>query len=160
MLVKQMASTGFSDEAWQIFDRLRATEEEGEAGQQHLGSSATCDVFLYTAMIALCCNTGTSGHRGDHRELRTALDLSEEMEQRGIARNVHTFSALMNVCIKAGQYQKALDVYTRDMQAEGCMPNVVTYNTLIDLYGKTGQWGEAARVLDKMRAEVCACIRP
>ena len=154
MLVKHMSSAGYSDEAWQLFDWLRATGEEGDdAGP----SSTTCDVFLYTAMIALCCNTGgASGRRDDRRELQTALDLSEEMTQKGIARNVHTFSALMNVCIKAGQYQRALEVYTIDMQAERCMPNVVTYNTLIDLYGKTGQCGEAARVLDKMRAEVRA----
>jgi pentatricopeptide repeat domain-containing protein 1 len=40
----------------------------------------------------------------------------QEMAERGIERNVHTFSALMNVCIKCGQYRRALDVY-RDMQA-------------------------------------------
>ena len=39
------------------------------------------------------------------------------MRGRGIERNVHTFSALMNVCIKCGQYKLALDVF-RDMQAE------------------------------------------
>jgi pentatricopeptide repeat protein len=38
------------------------------------------------------------------------------MRERGVERNVHTFSALMNVCIKCGQYKLALDVY-RDMQA-------------------------------------------
>lgn len=38
------------------------------------------------------------------------------MRERGIERNVHTFSALMNVCIKCGQYKLALEVY-RDMQA-------------------------------------------
>ena len=38
------------------------------------------------------------------------------MRGRGIERNVHTFSALMNVCIKCGQYKMALDVF-RDMQA-------------------------------------------
>jgi pentatricopeptide repeat protein len=38
------------------------------------------------------------------------------MRDRGIERNVHTFSALMNVCIKCGQYKLALEVY-RDMQA-------------------------------------------
>lgn len=40
----------------------------------------------------------------------------QEMRERGIERNVHTFSALMNVCIKCGQYKLALDVY-RDMRA-------------------------------------------
>ena len=41
----------------------------------------------------------------------------QEMRARGIERNVHTYTALMNVCIKCGQYRQALDVF-RDMQAE------------------------------------------
>jgi pentatricopeptide repeat domain-containing protein 1 len=57
----------------------------------------------------------------------------------------------MNVAIKSGQLQKALEVY-HEMLREGCTPNVVTYNTLIDVYGKTGQWGEALRVIDTMNA--------
>ena len=98
-------------------------------------------------MISLLCS-------GRHDELQKALDLNQEMVERGITRNVHTFSALMNVCIKAGQYQTALDVYLNGMQASGCQPNVVTYNTLIDLHGKMGQWEEAIRVMDKMKSEV------
>ena len=43
----------------------------------------------------------------------------QEMRERGIERNVHTFSALMNVCIKCGQYKLALDVY-RDMRSLVC----------------------------------------
>ena len=39
------------------------------------------------------------------------------MRGRGIQRNVHTFSALMNVCIKCGQYRLALEVY-REMRGE------------------------------------------
>jgi pentatricopeptide repeat domain-containing protein 1 len=57
----------------------------------------------------------------------------------------------MNVAIKSGQLQKALEVY-HEMLREGCTPNVVTYNTLIDVYGKTGQWQEALRVIDTMNA--------
>lgn len=54
-------------------------------------------------------------------------------------------SALMNVAIKCGQLQKALEVYG-ELLREGCSPNVVTYNTLIDVHGKTGQWAEALKV--------------
>lgn len=38
------------------------------------------------------------------------------MQERDIPCNVHTYSALMNVAIKCGQYRLALDVY-RDMRA-------------------------------------------
>ena len=51
----------------------------------------------------------------------------------------------MNVAIKCGQLQKALEVYG-ELLREGCSPNVVTYNTLIDVHGKTGQWAEALKV--------------
>lgn len=47
--------------------------------------------------------------------------LLQEMRERGIERNVHTFSALMNVCIKCGQYKLALDVYS-DMRAAVSTP--------------------------------------
>ncbi len=52
-----------------------------------------------------------------------ALDLGREMEERGIPRNVHTFSALMNACIKAGHFHRALDVY-EEMKEARCPLNI------------------------------------
>ena len=81
------------------------------------------------------------------------------MRGRGIPCNVHTYSALMNVCIKANELDLALDVY-KQLLAEGCAPNLVTYNTLIDVYGKTTQWEEAVKVLDALEQQVgylCVC---
>lgn len=42
---------------------------------------------------------------GTQQQLRRALELVAEMRSRGVQCNVHTYSALMNVCIKgeAGQ---------------------------------------------------------
>jgi pentatricopeptide repeat domain-containing protein 1 len=57
-------------------------------------------------------------------QLERALELAGDMQRRGIARNVHTHSALMNVCIKCGQLKAALDAWEA-MQADGCAPNVV-----------------------------------
>ncbi len=57
------------------------------------------------------------------------------------------------MCIKSGELELALDVYTQ-MRAEGVTPNLVTFNTLIDVYGKTGQWEEAVRVLDTLEQQV------
>eukprot|EP00803_Ostreobium_quekettii_P008666 evm.model.scf_2275.1 EVM.evm.TU.scf_2275.1 scf_2275:4097-7404(+) len=86
---------------------------------------------------------------GSHQQLRRALELVAEMRSRGIRCNVRTFTALMNVCIKANEMDLALDVY-HQMLREGCTPNLVTYNTLIDIYGKTGQWARAIEVLDTL----------
>ena len=46
---------------------------------------------------------------GSHQQLRKALEMIAEMRSRGIPRNVHTFSALMNVCIKARRRPASLD---------------------------------------------------
>ena len=64
----------------------------------------------------------------------------------------------MNVCIKCGQLQLALDVY-QEMKKSDCPLNVVTYNTLIDVYGKVGRWEDALKVLDEMQAKVSSCQR-
>ena len=54
------------------------------------GVGEWCDLYC-TAMIS---------QGGSHQQLRKALELAAEMRGRGIACNVHTYSALMNVCIK------------------------------------------------------------
>ena len=55
-------------------------------------------------MIALC---------GQRQSLRLALELVAEMRSRGVACNVHTYSALMNTCIKCGELELALDVFNQ-----------------------------------------------
>lgn len=37
---------------------------------------------------------------GGHQQLRRALELMAEMRSRGIEANIHTYSALMSVCVK------------------------------------------------------------
>ena len=56
------------------------------------------------AVIALC---------GQRQALRRSLGLMAEMRSRNIAANVHTYSALMNVCIKCGELDLALDVFNQ-----------------------------------------------
>ena len=46
------------------------------------------------------------------------------LHTQGIEANVHTYSALMNVCIKANELDLAEDVY-KQMVDEGCIPNLV-----------------------------------
>jgi pentatricopeptide repeat protein len=64
----------------------------------------------------------------------------------------------MNVAIKCGQLQKALEVYG-ELLREGCVPNVVTYNTLIDVHGKIGQWAEALKVSSSGCCSCCDCYQ-
>lgn len=48
-------------------------------------------MYTYTTIISQC---------GSHQQLRKALELVAEMRGHGVMCNVHTYSALMNVCIK------------------------------------------------------------
>lgn len=59
---------------------------------------------LVPAVISLC---------GQSQSLGLALELIGEMRGRGVPRNVHTYSALMNTCIKNGELELALDVFSQ-----------------------------------------------
>ena len=54
-------------------------------------------MYVYTAMISNCVA---------QQDMQRALSLSEQMRSKSLERNVHTYSALMNVCIKSGQLQQ------------------------------------------------------
>jgi pentatricopeptide repeat domain-containing protein 1 len=68
----------------QIFDWLRGLDDSHDL-------YPLCNTMTYTTMISQC---------GTQQQLRRALELVAEMRSRGIQCNVHTYSALMNVCIK------------------------------------------------------------
>ena len=138
VLLKNLGKVGLGRRAFELFDHIRKLEP-GHALRR------LCDVYTYTAMISMCIY---------QQNMDRALELAQEMRDRGIERNVHTYTALMNVCIKCGRCQLALETYNK-MRQEGILPNVVTYNTLIDFYGKMGQWEQAVKVLGLMKTEVC-----
>eukprot|EP00775_Hariotina_reticulata_P007913 gene7913-8109_t len=93
-----------------------------------------------------------------HQQLRRALELVAEMRSRAIPLNVHTYSALLNVCLKANELDLSLDVYAQ-MLAEGCTPNLVTYNTLLDIYNKAGRWVDALNVLELLQHQYGEAVR-
>ena len=142
-ILKALISSGYGESAWAIFGSVQQlaapTELSPSSSSAPLEASdipSQCrrlnDVFVYTAMISSCADEGASGRgggkgitlRAGESSISLALNLSREMQERGVERNVHTFSALMNVCIKAGQYQRALSEY-EEMIEVGCRPNIV-----------------------------------
>lgn len=84
VFVQELAKAGMVKRSIEIFDWIRGLEESNDLYW-------LADVFTYTTMIAQC---------GSHQYLRRALELVAEMRSRGVQCNVHTYSALMNVCIK------------------------------------------------------------
>lgn len=137
LLLKDLARVGLDKRALELFEYLRGLPERHSL-------RSLCDVYTFTAMVSMCIT---------QQSVDRAMELVEDMRQRGIERNVHTYTALMNVCIKCGRLPLALEVYN-SMRSQGCMPNVVTFNTLVDVYGKLGQWEKAIQVVDSMKKEV------
>ena len=70
----------------ELFDALRALPPDDNL-------SRLADLYTYTTIISQC---------GGHQQLRRALELVAEMRCRGIEANIHTYSALMSVCVKCG----------------------------------------------------------
>ena len=136
-LLKDLSKAGLTNRAAELFDWLRKLE----AGHP---LHSLCDVYTYTAMISMCIY---------QQAVDRAMELAQEMRERGVERNVHTYTALMNVCIKCGKCQLALETY-HQMRQDSCTANVVTYNTLIDVYGKMQQWEQAVKILTLMKNEV------
>ena len=63
-------------------------------------------------------------------QVEAALQIFDDMRERGCERNVITYSSLISACEKAGQWQLAVRLFD-DMHRDGCRPNVVTYNALL-----------------------------
>lgn len=84
--MKELAKSQQLSRAMDVFDWLKSLPPEHEL-------YGLCDVYTFTTAISLM---------GPSQQLRRALELIGEMRARGLQCNVHTYSALMNVCIKVG----------------------------------------------------------
>jgi pentatricopeptide repeat protein len=62
------------------------------------------DAAAHAYLQAQCTN---------HMHLPTALELVHEMRQRNVSPNTHTYSSMLNVCVKAGELDLALDVFNQ-----------------------------------------------
>ena len=83
-LLKELSKGGLPYRAAELFDWLRALPESDPLAR-------LADLYTYTTIISQC---------GGHQQLRRALELVAEMRSRGIGCNIHTYSALMSVCVK------------------------------------------------------------
>jgi pentatricopeptide repeat protein len=83
-LLKELNKAGAQTRATELFDYLRSLPEDHAL-------SPLADLYTYTTVISQC---------GGHQHLRRALELVAEMRGKGIQCNVHTYSALMSVCVK------------------------------------------------------------
>ncbi|KAF6259499.1 hypothetical protein COO60DRAFT_1700790 [Scenedesmus sp. NREL 46B-D3] len=154
-LMKELGRAGLFKRSVELFDFLR---RQNSPEYTHL-----LDIYTYTTAIAVCSAS---------QQLQRALDLMAEMRARGITCNVHTYSALMNVCIKCNEVGLVQQVYKQMIQ-EGCTPNlwqeaiklldkleeegiqpeVRTYNTIITACNKSGKPEQGLKVYERMVAK-------
>ena len=98
------------------------------------------DVITYNAAISAC-------EKG--RQWKRALELLEEMANRGLEPNVITYSAAISACEKGGQWKRALKLL-EEMKSRSIEPNVISYNAAVSACEKGGQWERALELLEEM----------
>lgn len=64
------------------------------------------------------------------------------MMHAGIVPNVHAYTSLMSLCQKAGQWQRAMQIFRR-MEAADVKVDVVAYNSAIAACAKGSDWEQA-----------------
>ena len=72
---------------------------------------------------------------------------AQRVEREGVVPNVITYCALISVCEKSAEAERALQVFD-GMQREGVVPNVITDSALISVCEKSGEPERALEVLD------------
>jgi len=74
----------------------------------------------------------------------------EEMIQKKLQFSVATYNALLDVCARSGDINRA-EPLLRDMVEQGLQPNIITYGTVIKAYCSANRLNQAFAVLDEMK---------
>lgn len=83
------------------------------------------------------------------REVDGVEEMLKRMVDRGVDRDVVSWTTAIKACLEAGDWAKALQ-FLGDMQEDGVEPNEITYATAIHVLGQAGRWEEALKLLDAM----------
>lgn len=86
------------------------------------------------------------------KELDGVEAMLQRMKDRGVERDVVSWTTAIKACQEANDWAKALHFLAR-MELEGVEPNEITYATTIHVLGQAGRWEEAIKVLDRMEAK-------
>lgn len=83
------------------------------------------NVFLYNTVISKLCRA---------RKLERAMQLFDEMRQRGLNPSSVTYGALMNGCTRIGEETKAEELYALMESDRHFKPQAPPFNTMIQFY--------------------------
>ncbi|XP_010545396.1 PREDICTED: pentatricopeptide repeat-containing protein At1g15510, chloroplastic-like isoform X2 [Tarenaya hassleriana] len=122
-LVNMYAKCGFIGYAWAVFNRMN----------QH-------SLVSWNTMIA---------GLGNHGQGSKALELFDEMKNRGPEPDSVTFLNVLTACNHAGLVEKGLNLFKSMEETYGISPNVEHFSCLIDLLGRAGRLREADEYMRK-----------
>eukprot|EP00996_Jenningsia_fusiforme_P000921 NODE_183_length_2841_cov_29.483166_g166_i0.p1 GENE.NODE_183_length_2841_cov_29.483166_g166_i0~~NODE_183_length_2841_cov_29.483166_g166_i0.p1 ORF type:complete len:816 (+),score=198.74 NODE_183_length_2841_cov_29.483166_g166_i0:188-2635(+) len=128
MLIRACERTGAYDKAFQLFHEMKV-----EFGIHP-------DVHTYNTLIGFCVAM---------RDERTASELFEEMELRGVEADVHTYNSMMNVFSEA-PYEIIKRMF-EGMQRKGVEPNLRTYNSVMRSCQRSGDYQTPFRFFEELQ---------
>ncbi|KAF6143257.1 hypothetical protein GIB67_039040 [Kingdonia uniflora] len=83
-----------------------------------------------------------------------ALEVLEEMVERGLEPTVSTYNILLKGFFQASQIKQAWDFFLQ-MKKRGCEIDVVTYTTVIHGFGVAGEIDKAKKIFNEMIKQGC-----
>ncbi|KAI5058897.1 hypothetical protein GOP47_0027067 [Adiantum capillus-veneris] len=95
-----------------------------------------------------CWSSLIKGH-AHYGDLEDALDLLQEMEERGVESNKGMLVALVQACTRLQCVETGLYVHV-EVAKEGLERDVFVGSVLVDMYGKCGQISEAQDVFNEL----------
>ncbi|KAM1195795.1 hypothetical protein FF1_022463 [Malus domestica] len=85
---------------------------------------------------------------------RKCRDFWEEMDRRGVCKDLHSYSVYMDILCKSGKPWKAVKLY-KEMKSKGIKLDVVAYNTVIRAIGLSDGVDFSKRLLREMKELGC-----
>ncbi|XP_068327642.1 pentatricopeptide repeat-containing protein At1g80550, mitochondrial [Pyrus communis] len=85
---------------------------------------------------------------------RKCRDYWEEMDRRGVRKDLHSYSVYMDILCKSGKPWKAVKLY-KEMKSKGIKLDVVAYNTVIRAIGLSDGVDFSKRLLREMKELGC-----
>ncbi|OAC99334.1 hypothetical protein MUCCIDRAFT_166765 [Mucor lusitanicus CBS 277.49] len=109
------------------------------------GKTKELEPSLYRGMVLYFASVGRAEY---------ALEINDIMTKKKIARTVPTMTALIHKVGRAGDIDKAMQLFNEMVIVEGLIPTAVTFNALIDIHAHKRPAPDVAganRMLDTMR---------
>ena len=100
------------------------------------------DTTMYNTLLSFCVLK---------RDEALASELFEEMKERSVKPNVHTYNCLMNVFAESPA--ELLAQMFEDMLRQAIAPNLRTYNALMRSCQRTGDYDRAFKLFEELKAE-------